>query len=71
MPPDLVVEVTSPGTRSLDLVEKREAYADMGVPEYWVVDLTEQRVVAHRLAAGGYDATEHTTSSLSAMDRGG
>jgi Uma2 family endonuclease len=37
--PDLVVEVASPGTTSLDLVEKRDVYQRLELPEYWVVDL--------------------------------
>lgn len=65
VPPDLVGEVTSPKGRGRDLVDKREIYAEIGVPEYWVVDLSEPRVVAHRLAAdGGYEAAEHTGGTL-------
>ncbi len=36
--PILVVEVVSPSTRSLDLVEKAHDYALAGIPEYWAVD---------------------------------
>jgi Uma2 family endonuclease len=35
--PDLVVEVTSPGTAVYDRLNKFEAYAKAGVQEYWVV----------------------------------
>lgn len=52
--PDLVVEVGSPGTTSLDLVEKRDLYERLGVPEYWVVDPTREQVLVHRLAEGCY-----------------
>jgi len=38
--PLLAVEVLSPSTRLYDLNTKRSAYEKMGVPSYWVVDLT-------------------------------
>lgn len=66
-PPDLVAEVTSPGTRTVDLQTKRDLYERIGVPEYWVVDLTEQRVVVHRRdAAGRYRSVERTSGTLTA-----
>lgn len=37
-PPDLVIEVLSPGSKPLDLVTKREDYESFGVEEYWVID---------------------------------
>lgn len=36
--PDLVVEITSPGTATYDRREKYDAYARAGVPEYWIAD---------------------------------
>jgi hypothetical protein len=36
--PDWVCEVLSPGTRRLDLTEKREAYGAAGVAHLWLVD---------------------------------
>ena len=36
--PDLVVEVTSPGTATYDRNNKYYAYARAGVPEYWIAD---------------------------------
>ena len=54
--PDVVVEVSSPTTRKLDLIRKRELYARFEVPEYWFVDLDADRVEVYRLAEGGYGA---------------
>ncbi|MGH8932409.1 MAG: Uma2 family endonuclease [Egibacteraceae bacterium] len=52
--PDLVVEMSSPSTRHLDLVRKRNLYERYGVPEYWYADLDTEAVHAHRLADGTY-----------------
>lgn len=50
--PDLVVEVSSPSTRRLDVVVKRALYERMGVPEYWVVDLERECFEVYRLRGG-------------------
>jgi Uma2 family endonuclease len=54
--PDLIVEVSSPATRRLDLIRKRDLYERQGVPEYWFVDLDADRVEAYRLTDGHYPA---------------
>jgi Uma2 family endonuclease len=36
--PDLVVEVASPSTRGRDIIQKAAAFAEAGVPEYWLPD---------------------------------
>ena len=51
--PDLVVEVTSPSTRRLDLVRTRALYEREGVREYWFVDLDADQVDVHRLDEHG------------------
>jgi Uma2 family endonuclease len=56
--PDLVVEVSSPSTRRLDVVIKRVLYEHHGVPEYWFVDLDADRVEACPLAEDGYGPPE-------------
>jgi len=40
--PVLVVEVSTPSSRSIDMVQKPARYRDFGVPEYWVADPVEQ-----------------------------
>ena len=42
--PILLVEVVSPSTRRRDFNQKRSFYADLGIPDYWVID-GESRVV--------------------------
>ena len=52
--PDLLVEVSSPSTRRLDLVRKRGLYQREGVAEYWFVDLEADVVDVYRLGDGGH-----------------
>jgi len=49
-----VTEVTSPATRTIDLVEKAQDYAAAGIPEYWVVDPERKEIVVHHLAGERY-----------------
>ena len=42
--PDLVVEVSSPGTVGYDRRVKQDAYARAGIPEYWIADPAAQTV---------------------------
>jgi Uma2 family endonuclease len=55
-PPQLVVEVVSPGRvgRERDYDHKRAQYAARGIPEYWIVDPQEQMVAVLRLESGQY-----------------
>ncbi len=52
--PDLVVEVSSPGTVGHDRVKKQSAYARAGVPEYWIADPWSRTVEVLTLEAGAY-----------------
>jgi len=54
-PPDLVMEVTSPGTRRIDRVEKFVEYAQAGVREYWIVDPDSRTVEVFVLREGAYE----------------
>ncbi|MEG3439755.1 Uma2 family endonuclease [Pannus brasiliensis CCIBt3594] len=50
--PDLVGEI-SDTTLASDLDEKKQIYAAMGIPEYWVIDVRGLRVFAFRLQEEG------------------
>ncbi|HSK21848.1 MAG TPA: Uma2 family endonuclease [Egicoccus sp.] len=52
--PDLLVEVSSPATRRLDLVKKRALYERERVAEYWFVDLDADVVDVYRLDPDGH-----------------
>lgn len=52
--PNVVVEVSSPSTRRLELVPKRDLYRRFGVPEYWYVDLGADEVYVDRLSGDEY-----------------
>lgn len=47
--PDLVVEVLSPGTAVRDRGQKRKAYGQYGVREYWIVDPVGESVEQYLL----------------------
>lgn len=52
--PDLVVEILSPSNAGRDTVAKRWAYAAAGVPEYLIIDPSEQVAMLLRLEGGHY-----------------
>ena len=52
--PDLIVEVQSPSTASRDRGMKKDLYARIGVPHYWLVDPRRHTLLALRLAAASY-----------------
>ena len=39
-PPDFLLEVAPEGTGEIDVVEKREGFAALGIPENWLFDET-------------------------------
>ena len=45
--PDLVMEVTSPSTKSRDHVLKLNKYKECGVREYWIVDLKADQILVY------------------------
>jgi len=56
--PDLVIEITSKHSRRRDKVQKRIVYAKYGVPEYWIVDLSNFTLEQYVLGRDRYDLTE-------------
>ena len=52
-PADLVIEVTSPGTRRTDRVEKLQEYERGGVREYWILDPDRQLAEFYALSPAG------------------
>jgi len=53
-PPDLVVEVISPGTRRRDRNDKFVEYARAGISEYWIVDPEARTIEVFVLQDGAY-----------------
>jgi Uma2 family endonuclease len=47
-PPDFVVEILSPKTRTLDLVNKKRVYARLGVKELWIIDPEPGAIAIYR-----------------------
>jgi Uma2 family endonuclease len=59
-PPDLVIEILSPGTRSRDEQLKRDVYERAGVEEYWLIDPERNAVRVYRRGAAGFlPAVQH------------
>jgi Uma2 family endonuclease len=61
-PPRLVVEVVSPGDEesenyTRDYHDKRDQYAERGIPEYWLIDPQRSWVMVGLLVAGRYQFT--------------
>ena len=52
--PDLVVEVSSPGTAAFDRLTKYDTYARAGVPEYWIINTDRRTVEVLALEDGKY-----------------
>ena len=67
-PPDLVIEILSPGNEKLDRFTKMKYYAMFGVPEYWLIDyeirILEQYVLKRDLFERAGVFTEDYSPSL-------
>jgi Uma2 family endonuclease len=58
-PPELVVEVLSPSTRTFDLIRKRGDYEQIGITEVWFVDPGDERVLVCARPAPGSGYVDH------------
>lgn len=69
--PDLIIEIISQATRKKDMNQKRHAYEQSGVPEYWVVWPETQTVMVFMLNEKGcyhsptvYERDDHVQVSV-------
>lgn len=56
--PTLIVEIVSPGNSSVDFIKKRNAYMELGVEEYWIIDSRigeVENIVAYKVRPGEED----------------
>jgi len=51
---DLVLEIVSPDKPARDIVDKRQDYAEAGIPEYWIVDPRSETILVLVLDSGSY-----------------
>jgi Uma2 family endonuclease len=63
----LVIEVVSPSSERIDNVLKRDAYARMGLPHYWIVT-PQDRLTAYDLRAGSYARSAEMTGADSSVE---
>jgi Uma2 family endonuclease len=53
-PPDLVIEILSPGTARVDKIRKFRLYERFGVREYWIADPLEAYIEVYTLVDGQF-----------------
>ena len=70
---DLVIEVVSEDahSRRRDMVAKVVDYAKAGIPEYWIIDLTERQVSVGPLQNGEYEFIPYIAGQLAESDPSG
>jgi Uma2 family endonuclease len=62
--PDLVIEILSPSTRRIDLVDKRQFYRQYGVRELYFIDMANGELVIDCLKDGEYETFTRQTGSF-------
>jgi Uma2 family endonuclease len=65
-PPELVVEVVSPGQENItqDYRYKRSQYQARGILEYWIIDPMEQKITVFTLVEGLYEEAVFTGEAV-------
>jgi Uma2 family endonuclease len=58
----LAIEIVSPDSIKRDYRFKRAEYASFGIPEYWIVDPTAQKVTVLQLVEGLYEDKQYQGS---------
>jgi Uma2 family endonuclease len=61
--PDLIVEILSPKTRRLDLLNKKRVYAIRGVRELWIIDPEPRMVTTHCFSEDGAESVSEIAES--------
>jgi Uma2 family endonuclease len=60
---DLVMEIVSEDEPQRDLSEKRNEYAEAGIPEYWIVDPRTKTILVLRLVGAAYVVHSEATKT--------
>jgi Uma2 family endonuclease len=63
-PPDLVIEILSPSTKSRDLTIKKDIYETAGVKEYWLVDPDTKDAFGYLIENGRYVDSVKSNSKI-------
>ncbi|OIP77067.1 MAG: hypothetical protein AUK48_04585 [Oscillatoriales cyanobacterium CG2_30_44_21] len=64
----LVIEIVSPTCRTVDTIEKRQEYAELGILEYWIVDFLLGTFAVLTLVDGIYEEKIYRDSEAIASD---
>ena len=61
-PPDIVVEIISPGNKQKELRNKYDVYEESGVAEYWIISQQDETFLKYILVEGHYQASKLMTT---------
>ena len=60
-PPDIIVEILSPGNNQKELRNKYEVYEEAGVQEYWIISPQDKTFLKYTLTGSVYSASRLLT----------